>query len=369
MHVQIEKINGETLDYKFKKKSVKIGRSKSCEIILVEDGISREHLQIDAEFDQIYLIDLESTNGVMLNDERIPNRAKVLYMDIFEIELPSGTKVHITLDDGVQDKVSRPSIGGVSTGSSKKNNGKDKIDTKKKKVKAPAKRSSSKSGNRSNLTSVLLLIILIGGGFYLYTEMFDSSPSIEPVVINTNKRANKPKKVIKRAKPFKPQKDYSSKLREMVKGNLCDKKSLNFCNMVKLDQSKQEGAYISNNILYVFVNLTHRLNTDYNNISYISFKKLNTSKKNYGILSKNIFNMKLFNQAKRLKLSDVRIYGHILDQGIIDFQNGIIVNIYKKFKVNDIDISKIMDHYLLKGNDKFFTFYLKKYTKLIDFNH
>lgn len=358
MHVQIEKMNGETLDYKFKKKSVKIGRSKSCEIILVEDGISREHLQIDVEFDQIYLIDLESTNGVMLNDERIPNKAKVLYMDIFDVELPSGSKVRVLLDDD-NGKLEKPSLN--STVSNKVGG----VESKKKtRVKASNKR-QPKEEKKSSLSTIILFLIVVGGGYYLYTDMEKPSNPTKIVEIKVNNKSQTKKQNLA---PFKPKKEYRVDLRKIVAGGLCDDKVLSICSKFNVGAFEGEGAAFQRGILYIFVNTTERLNSDFKDLSYANLKSLSLNKRNYAIAGNISFNPLIMSEAKKLGASTIRVYTFSTDEGTVDFQNGIIVNLRRKYKYNQKDFEKVMSYYLLDGKDVFFKKYFSKHAKLVDFN-
>jgi pSer/pThr/pTyr-binding forkhead associated (FHA) protein len=59
--------------------SFTIGRSKTAGITLKVDGISREHLRIDIEGEQIFITDLGSSNGVFINEEKIEPNIKVEY--------------------------------------------------------------------------------------------------------------------------------------------------------------------------------------------------------------------------------------------------------------------------------------------------
>jgi two-component system, cell cycle response regulator len=48
-----------------------IGRAPTCEIRLQDDGVSRQHAAIWFDSERMWVTDLESRNGTMVNDERI----------------------------------------------------------------------------------------------------------------------------------------------------------------------------------------------------------------------------------------------------------------------------------------------------------
>lgn len=56
---------------------IKVGRSKACDIVLNDASVSREHGIFVLERDNWYIIDNGSTNGVILNYDRIPIGVKV----------------------------------------------------------------------------------------------------------------------------------------------------------------------------------------------------------------------------------------------------------------------------------------------------
>lgn len=49
------------------RKVVQLGRSRSCDLVLTDDTVSRHHAMIRREPDRIVLTDLGSTNGTCVN--------------------------------------------------------------------------------------------------------------------------------------------------------------------------------------------------------------------------------------------------------------------------------------------------------------
>jgi pSer/pThr/pTyr-binding forkhead associated (FHA) protein len=91
-------INAEKIeDFEIDKKSFSIGRSKDADITLAIEGISRKHLQIDIEDDQIFVTDLNSSNGVFINEEKIEAGVKTLYMSFIPMTICANTFISITL--------------------------------------------------------------------------------------------------------------------------------------------------------------------------------------------------------------------------------------------------------------------------------
>lgn len=48
-----------------------IGRSRNCDIVVQDPNVSRRHAEIDRQGEHWFITDLESTNGVKVNDRRV----------------------------------------------------------------------------------------------------------------------------------------------------------------------------------------------------------------------------------------------------------------------------------------------------------
>ena len=58
------------------KRRTVIGRSKDCDVQLVDPNVSRRHAELRQEGAAYWLVDLDSTNGVVVNGRRL-KRAKL----------------------------------------------------------------------------------------------------------------------------------------------------------------------------------------------------------------------------------------------------------------------------------------------------
>ena len=63
---------------------VTIGRTEDNSLILPDGGVSRQHAAIEFETGDYFIVDLGSSNGVFLNNEKI-ERAKLKYWDEIQI--------------------------------------------------------------------------------------------------------------------------------------------------------------------------------------------------------------------------------------------------------------------------------------------
>ena len=65
--------------------ALRIGRDPSCDIVIDDRDVSRQHAEVESDGQRITLADLQSTNGTMLNNWRI-NRPEILRAgDVFVI--------------------------------------------------------------------------------------------------------------------------------------------------------------------------------------------------------------------------------------------------------------------------------------------
>jgi pSer/pThr/pTyr-binding forkhead associated (FHA) protein len=83
--------------YEVDKRRTVIGRSKECDFQVVDPNVSRRHAELRQEGTAYWIVDLDSTNGVVVNGRRL-KRAKLESGDkitlgstelVFALELPS----------------------------------------------------------------------------------------------------------------------------------------------------------------------------------------------------------------------------------------------------------------------------------------
>jgi hypothetical protein len=60
--------------------SIVVGRSSACDIVIKVEGISRQHCRIDVDSrGELFVTDLGSTNGVLIDNERLTPNQKTPY--------------------------------------------------------------------------------------------------------------------------------------------------------------------------------------------------------------------------------------------------------------------------------------------------
>jgi hypothetical protein len=82
------------LDFEVLKPTILIGRGSSCDIALKTEGISRQHCRIEVNSKgEILITDLGSTNGVSIDEERIPINTPTPYATYLPLSIGPIPKV------------------------------------------------------------------------------------------------------------------------------------------------------------------------------------------------------------------------------------------------------------------------------------
>jgi diguanylate cyclase (GGDEF)-like protein len=77
-----------------------IGRSRKCDVSLQDDGVSREHAKIITIGDAVWIEDLESRNGTLLNGDRVSGKAQLKDGD--KIQVGRTTILKFTYHDSLE---------------------------------------------------------------------------------------------------------------------------------------------------------------------------------------------------------------------------------------------------------------------------
>lgn len=94
------KKNNTEKSYQLKRNVILLGRSSECDIVLESDTVSRKHAQIHTSDSGVFVEDLASGNGTLINQKKIPAKQKtalksddVISIEDFEIHWQSDQKL------------------------------------------------------------------------------------------------------------------------------------------------------------------------------------------------------------------------------------------------------------------------------------
>lgn len=71
--------NGTNQQWTLQKDELILGRDESCDIVVPERNVSRQHVRLFRQGEAFYIEDLESRNGSWVNDEPLRNAPRKLY--------------------------------------------------------------------------------------------------------------------------------------------------------------------------------------------------------------------------------------------------------------------------------------------------
>lgn len=172
MKLTFHPVDIQPLVFEIEQDSFVIGRSSTCEVAVVVEGISRQHCKVELIDGDLYLTDLGSTNGVFIDGRRIPTNTPVRYNTFLPLSIGAIPSVNIEIPTGSNIGI-RPYIQN-NVNSAAKNDfeslSRTKVMTRRPELR-PAPVEVKKSGGRWIINLIALLIL--GGGiaaFFLSSQ-------------------------------------------------------------------------------------------------------------------------------------------------------------------------------------------------------
>lgn len=95
------KIGDQILSHNARTSVVDIGRSSDNEFVVPHEDFSRKHCQITFKGSYVFITDLGSKNGVVIDGKKIPPheafpiypKSKILLANYYQLMLPDGTEI------------------------------------------------------------------------------------------------------------------------------------------------------------------------------------------------------------------------------------------------------------------------------------
>lgn len=99
MHLTLKIVNGDVLEYDVLQNTCVIGRSAKCDVVVPHDGMSRQHCQIDMIDGEVFVTDLGSTNGVLIDGQKIEPHTKTPYATFLTLSFGAVSSLQIESDE------------------------------------------------------------------------------------------------------------------------------------------------------------------------------------------------------------------------------------------------------------------------------
>ena len=174
MRLLLTLVNGETIEYVMKKDSVSIGRSSKCDLVIAYEGMSRKHCRIEVKNGEIFITDLGSLNGVLIDGKKIPANTSVPFQTFLHVSFGYVTGAQLIVDEKTGQGILNPLNPKTDTSSS------DNVLSKT--IHTKTKQQPSKEITKKHLVLMAVAFVAILGGLYyvLYRDKEAASTVISP---------------------------------------------------------------------------------------------------------------------------------------------------------------------------------------------
>lgn len=190
MKLDVVLVDNSELSFNVSKETFTVGRSPQCDVVIPHEGMSRKHCQITYKDGDLYIEDLGSVNGVLIDGKKIepntPTKFQIFLNVTFgavqslKIELDDVTKI-TTMPGSVAATTASHSSGTVTKQLSLEKTGKIKKQTRS--DSSAPKKIEKEEEKKSKSMMILILVLLIGAGayFFMSQEETPNSPTPEQI--------------------------------------------------------------------------------------------------------------------------------------------------------------------------------------------
>jgi pSer/pThr/pTyr-binding forkhead associated (FHA) protein len=158
------------------------GRSPKADVSINRDEISRHHFQLDIENGQYYITDLNSSNGVFINGEKLHPQTRLPYNIFFPIDIANLISINIIEDPEAQRNLTSSSsvskLGQQTPNKSSSTSAKKKEITQIGRTKIIKNQATKKKSSSLQLLFSLLILFSIPLYFFL-EEPSEKSENVE----------------------------------------------------------------------------------------------------------------------------------------------------------------------------------------------
>lgn len=204
MHLTLKLMNGEVLEETVDEPVITIGRSPKCTVVVPHEGMSRQHCQIENVNGEIFITDLGSTNGVLIDNERIEPHRRIPYQTFLTLSFGAVQSLILELEDPHQKETNNSAlqVKGPALDSVTKTSKTKTMATTQKAEKndfSQKNKGSSKTIEKNSFQSMfvnILALLILAGAVFWYIQKDDAteaSGDISPINPDVDISSPKPK--------------------------------------------------------------------------------------------------------------------------------------------------------------------------------
>lgn len=190
MKITFNFLDGDVQTFSTSKSKIIIGRSPKADIVVTQEGFSRQHCQIELVDGEVFVTDLDSANGIFIDSKKIEPNERVSYNTFLPMSFGPTKNIEIDPESATQVGMMNPfkessqpvahthnasqvtkRMPSASTDPARRTN-----DISKKEK--PASKPKLDTDKKSKLLNILIVIGLIAFGAYYLTNKEDT-PDME----------------------------------------------------------------------------------------------------------------------------------------------------------------------------------------------
>lgn len=177
MQILLKLVNGEEQLETIDSDSFTIGRSSKADIVVPHEGMSRQHCQIEVINGDIFVTDLGSTNGVLIDGHKIEPHVKTPYQSYLSLSFGAVSSLQIQTEE-----TNTPARSSINRNAGSSNNTRTitrSMQETLKKEAAEAQKTTvtkTKASTEEKIKSIfvnLLALLILGGAIYWYMQKED----------------------------------------------------------------------------------------------------------------------------------------------------------------------------------------------------
>ncbi|HXH29457.1 MAG TPA: FHA domain-containing protein [Bacteriovoracaceae bacterium] len=98
MRAKLKLLNGQDMQLHLSEGSYMVGRSPKCDVIITQEGMSRKHCKLEIDKDEVFVTDLGSTNGVMIDGVKLKPYVRTEFKTYLALSFGAVTSLKIEPD-------------------------------------------------------------------------------------------------------------------------------------------------------------------------------------------------------------------------------------------------------------------------------